>query len=358
MTDLYRYSIQVILTHQSDTGAYLASPSFPDYRYCWFRDGAYIAYAMDLAGQVESARRFHAWCSRVVNHRRDGVEQAIEKARRGERLDEGDYLHTRYTLDGEDGEDDWPNFQLDGLGTWLWALAEHIRFSGLDALPAGWQEAALLVARYLAALWTHPCYDCWEEFGDRVHPYTLAAIYGGLRGLMSLGFEGAWNEVPGEIRAYLLAHGVADGRLVKSIGNPVVDASLLGVATPYRLVEPTDPLMRATVERIEEDLRRDGGGVHRYAADTYYGGGEWVLLTAWLGWYYTEVGEVERAAELLAWVEAQADEQGNLPEQVPRTLTSPPHLEMWRRQRGEIAQPLLWSHAKYIILRHALKARV
>jgi len=28
--------------------------------------------------------------------------------------------------------------------------------------------------------------------------------------------------------------------------------------------------------------------MHRYADDTYYGGGEWVLLATWLGWYYVE----------------------------------------------------------------------
>jgi len=355
MPDLYHHSIEVILAHQSSSGGYLASPTFPDYRYCWFRDGAYTAYAMDLAGEHESARRFHDWCAHVVNQRRAVVERAIGKVKRGEALAGSDYLHTRYTLDGREGDDmAWPNFQLDGLGTWLWSLAEHVSLAGLKTLPPAWREAATLTARYLAALWPYPCYDCWEEFADRVHPYTLAAIYGGLRALTSLGLDGEWEVVPAAIRTYVLTRGVHGGRLVKSIGNPAVDASLIGVATPYRLLEPDDPLMRVTVAHIEADLQRDGGGVHRYEADTYYGGGEWVLLTAWLGWYYAEVGESEKAGEMLAWVEAQANAQGNLPEQVPRTLTSPRYLGIWRQQRGEIANPLLWSHAKYIILRHHL----
>lgn len=355
MPDLYRRSIEVIPTHQSSNGGYLASPTFPDYRYCWFRDGAYTAYAMDLVGEHDSARRFHDWCAWIINRRRAVVKRATEKAHRGEALDEKDYLHTRYTLDGREGEDTaWPNFQLDGLGTWLWSLTEHARLAGLETLPPDWQEAASLAARYLAALWLHPCYDCWEEFGDQLHPYTLAAIYGGLRALTSLSLDGEWGAVPAAIRAYVLEQGVHEGRLVKSVGNPSVDASLTGVATPYRLLEPDDALMRATVARIEADLRPEGGGVHRYVADTYYGGGEWVLLTAWLGWYYAEMRESEKAEEMLAWIEAQADEQGNLPEQVPRTLIAPRYLEIWRQQRGEIANPLLWSHAKYIILRHHL----
>ena len=59
MTDLFQRSVEIILQNQSATGAYLASPNFDTYRYCWFRDGAFIAYAMNLAGEHESAQRFH-----------------------------------------------------------------------------------------------------------------------------------------------------------------------------------------------------------------------------------------------------------------------------------------------------------
>jgi GH15 family glucan-1,4-alpha-glucosidase len=108
--------------------------------------------------------------------------------------------------------------------------------------------------------------------------------------------------------------------------------------------------MRKTVARIDQELRR-GGGVHRYAADTYYGGGEWVLLTAWLGWYYTRVGEREQARSALHWVEAQADADLQLAEQVPATLNDPAFLTPWNERWRPIANPLLWSHAKYLILR-------
>lgn len=355
MCQLYNHSIEVILDHQAPSGGYLASPSFPDYRYCWFRDGAYTAYAMDLAGEHESAWRFHDWCARVINARRAIVERAVRTVQRGQRLTESDTLHTRYSLDGAEGGDpDWPNFQLDGLGTWLWALAEHARLAELAEVPASWRQAAVLTARYLAALWDHPCYDCWEEFGDRVHVYTLAAIYGGLQALGSLGLEGGWERVPVAIRALVLQHGLHHGRLIKSIGNAAVDASLLGVSIPYRVLQPDDRRIRATVPWIEAELRGDGGGVHRYAADTYYGGGEWILLTAWLGWYYAEVGQHGEALQILRWIEAQADEHSNLPEQLPRNLIAPAYLDPWREQRGEIARPLLWSHAAYLILYDAL----
>ncbi|MGQ9600518.1 MAG: glycoside hydrolase family 15 protein [Anaerolineae bacterium] len=350
MADLFEHSIHVILANQAAGGAYVASPNFSVYRYCWFRDGAFIAYAMDLVGEHESARRFHEWAASTILRHADKAQRAIEKAQRGEPLGD-DYLHTRYTVGGEEAGDEWPNFQLDGFGTWLWALAEHLRLRGGRPSPH-WRQAIHLAGSYLASLWRFPCYDLWEEHQDKVHPYTLAAIYAGLKAATTLTGEG-WPA--DEVRRFVLEHGVRDGHLVKYLGSEVVDASLLGVATPYRLLAPDDPIMQATVARIEADLRHQAGGVHRYAEDTYYGGGEWVLLTAWLGWHYAEVGEFERARELLNWVEAQADGKGDLPEQVPHSLNDPAQYQLWRDKWGDIAKPLLWSHAKYLILRGALK---
>ncbi len=348
MTDLFQCSIEIILQNQTPSGAYLASPNFPTYRYCWFRDGAFIAYAMNLVGEHDSAKRFHQWAATAINARAEVVARAVAKARRGEPLTGADYLHTRYLPDGAEAlGEEWPNFQLDGFGTWLWALGEHQRLSD-TRLPGTWLDAARRVADYLTALWPRPCYDCWEEFSDRVHPHTLAAIYGGLQAHERLD-EAEHRGTRAAIAGFLLDHAVADRHFAKFVGSTDVDASLLGLAVPYRVVAPDDPLMQATVARIERDLRR-GGGLHRYAADTYYGGGEWVLLTAWLGWYNTLVGERQQAELARKWIEAQADVQGWLPEQVPATLNDPTYCAPWRERWGEIASPLLWSHAMYLIL--------
>jgi len=368
MADLFQRSIHVILAHQAPSGAYIASPTFPVYRYCWFRDGSFTAYAMDLVGEHDSAHRFHDWAAQTILRHADKAARAVEKAQRGQPLD-GDFLHTRYTAEGGEGPADWPNFQLDGLGTWLWSLAEHTHTSPSSAhghsVPAQWQQAVDLVARYLAALWTYPCYDLWEEHPHALHPYTLAAIYAGLRAA-----EMMTDHVPmvdvGQIRQIVIDHAMRHGYIVKHIephrddipgsqpGLPV-DASLLGVATPYRLLSPDDPLMQATVSRIKTDLHRPGGGLHRYLADTYYGGGEWVLLTAWLGWYATEVGAWAHAHDLLQWVENQADASGYLPEQVSHHLLAPERYGEWVARWGPPARPLLWSHAMYLILHQALR---
>src|SRR5690606_20461912 len=87
--------------------------------------------------------------------------------------------------------------------------------------------------------------------------------------------------------------------------------------------------------------------------DTYYGGGAWVLLALWLAWYYAVAGETARARALVAWAEDQADAEGNLPEQVNTAMLAPASYAGWVAQRGPIARPLPWSHAKYLIVRPA-----
>jgi len=256
-------------------------------------------------------------------------------------------LHTRYTLDGKENTTTaWENFQLDGFGTWLWALAQHQKLTALP-LPAEWRNAAQITADYLEGLWRHPCYDCWEEFGGEVHLHTLATIYGGLRAYGDLTGDQR-EETAKAILAFILENGQADGHWQKFLGNPQVDTSLLALSTPYRLVMPEHPIMRSTAEKIEADLCL--GGVKRYSTDTYYGGGQWILLAAWLGWYWCEVGQKEKARGLRHWIEAQADEHGWLPEQVPLELNDESMYAPWVQRWGPIASPLLWSHAEYLIL--------
>src|SRR5690606_37191907 len=92
---LAAHSRRVILEHQQPSGAYLAGPLMPDYQFSWFRDGAYIAYALLLDGdnggqhnfsmapQWESAMRFHNWCADRILERADALERAIAAARSG-----------------------------------------------------------------------------------------------------------------------------------------------------------------------------------------------------------------------------------------------------------------------------------
>jgi GH15 family glucan-1,4-alpha-glucosidase len=367
---LHSHSQQVLLDNQQPGGGYLACPTMPDYQFSWFRDGAFIAYALTLDGmsapvphpsgiaaQWDSAGRFHQWCARMINERSEAVERSIARAERGEPVVVTDTLNARYRDEGAAGPAEWPEFQLDGPGLWLWSLVKYVEVCRVKPLPLYWEQAVDLAARYLAALWKTPCYDCWEERGGDVHISTIAAIYAGLNAAGRLVPRLNFQATRDEIRAFIMAHGLTpSGELAKSVGKDMVDANLLLAALPEGgFLDVNDPLMQRTIARIERDLVAEGHGVHRHLEDTYYGGGAWVLLGLWLAWHYLQAGNRSRAEQLIAWAEGHADEAGNLPEQVNDVMLDASYYDGWVKQRGEIANPLLWTHAKYLIVQNCLR---
>lgn len=347
-------SIKIIQANQASTGAYVASPAFEHYRYSWLRDGTFIAYSMDVVGEHESARRFYEWCRQIL-HRYEPKARAVIKSlhtdeQKPQQLPQGEFLHTRYTIEGEEVEGEWGSFQMDGYGTWLWGLAQHVRLTGQPEILHTHQKAIEITVDYLAACWRLPNYDCWEEFGDRVHPATLAAIWGGLNEIAPF-FPERSRQIASlceQIREYVLTQGVADGMFSKSSGIPAADASLLWMSLPFGLVETGDPRMEKTVQAIEQELLKNHG-VHRYAKDTYYGGGQWILLSAWLGWFYAKTGKLKKAKAIQHWIESKFTDKG-LPEQVQDHLLAPDMYDPWVQKAGLPANPLLWSHAMYLIL--------
>ncbi len=374
--DIYQHSIEVILQNQHSSGAYIASPAFPNYRYCWLRDGSFIAHAMDRAGEHQSAEAYFRWVDRAIQHYAYKVEQLEEQMKKGAANLKPYILHTRYTLEGEEENIDsaWGNFQIDGYGTWLWALAAHVRQTGNDALLSEFSRSIETTIRYLRATWRLPNYDCWEEHPEFLHPYTLSAVYGGLKAIADLTTLGKGSfaslkvdAFAEQVKEFLEKNARDEGRFAKHLwpgtpGQPArpvqksgIDASLLGLAVPYQVFALDEPTIRATILAIETALWRPGGGVYRYKEDVYYGGGEWLLLAAWLGWYFAQAGEKSKAQDLCAWIEKQADKNGNMPEQVNECLLAPKEYQPWVEKWGPVATPLLWSHAMYIILTNAIR---
>jgi GH15 family glucan-1,4-alpha-glucosidase len=346
-------SADLIASLQHDGGAYPASPTFSAYfGYSWFRDGAFIADGMSSAGRTESAERFFDWCARVLEARRDDVEAIVAAARAGEPVADAAMLPTRFTFDGRAGDDEWWDFQLDGYGTWVWAVAEHVRRKRTDA--ARWAPAIALTVDYLASSWQRPCFDWWEEHAEHVHVSTLGCIAAGLRasaglGVLDDGRAGLAASTADEIEAVIRERGVAEGHLSKWLGSPAVDGSLAAIVGVMDVVAAASGLGTATIAAIERDLTVDGG-VHRYLGDTFFGGGQWPLLSCFLGIAHARAGDRERARELLAWAASTAGADGSMPEQVGRHLLDATRVDEWVERWGPVAQPLLWSHAMFIRL--------
>jgi GH15 family glucan-1,4-alpha-glucosidase len=376
MSSLYEKSLEIIKQGQSESGAYIACPNFPTYHFSWLRDGSFIAHAMDTAGEYASAEAFFLWVGKTIEKYGSKVEAIRKQLKAGLPLNKDDVLYTRYTLDGNESDEDkeWGNFQIDGYGTWLWGLAEHIRLSGNTDMLKTLLEPIKTTLNYLELVWQLPNYDCWEEHPEYLHPYSLATVYAGFDSMARLADAGRialdpleLHQLAEQVQTFILNYAVSEGGIVKhaypengnGLPKPVihsgVDSSLLGLLEPYHVLNLGHPIMRTTLENIIQELHRPDGGVYRYKKDVYYGGGEWILLTAWLGWCYVKNGQVEQAKSLRAWIESQADANGYLAEQISDNLLFPDHYQPWKEKWGPVATPLLWSHAMYIILCNAIQ---
>lgn len=346
-------SFDVITGLQHASGAYPASPTFSAYAgYSWFRDGAFIADAVSAFGGIDSATRFFDWCARVLEQHEDQIVRIVAASERGEPVSDGEMLATRFTFDGEEGMDAWWDFQLDGYGTWLWAVVEHARRHGVSLEP--WRHAIDLGVDYLLSSWQRPCFDWWEENAHQVHVSTLGCIAAGLAAAVGAGTLDhergiATEKAVEEIVSLIRETGTTGGHLAKWLGSTEVDASLLAIVYPLGVFPASSAIGAATIAAVDRDLNIEGG-VHRYLADTYYGGGQWPLLSCMLGLAYAASGDRDRAYDQLVWAASTAGERGMIPEQVDDHLLAPEMRQEWVDRWGSVADPLLWSHAMYLRL--------
>jgi GH15 family glucan-1,4-alpha-glucosidase len=348
-------SIEVLKKGQAASGAFIASPSFPTYHYAWLRDGAFCAHALDVVGDSAAAAAFHGWVGRSVEAHRTLFESAIAQVTAGETPRPEAMPPARYTLEGsleQPDDEPWPNFQVDGYGMWLWALAEHTR-----ATPAACsRETVELVAHYLRATWQLKSFSCWEEFDDGEHASTLGAIVAGLDAAARLLHDPAWAYEADHVRAALLERFVRNGRFTRGPADDRLDGSMLWLGVPFGVLPIDDPILEATVDGIRSELLRPGGGVYRYLGDTYYGGGEWILLACSLAWHEAKAGNRDAVGPLRDWVRSTALPNGDLPEQVSEHAQDSTMIAPWLDRWGPVATPLLWSHAMYLIMEDAARA--
>ena len=321
-------------------GGIIASPSlYPEYRYVWGRDGAYISIALDLFGIRYIPDRFFEFMAKIQNP-------------------DGSWLQNYYV----NGMPRLTAIQIDQVASILWAMDIHYRLTGNRKFVERYWHTIERAANYLrwAALNFTPCYDLWEErFG--VFAYTVGAIYAGLKCAYSMSkainkieiaedwkktAEFLKKEVPK--RFYLKD----EGRFAKSI-NPLdktIDTSILGLSYPFNLVDIDDERMIKTAEAIEHAFNYKVGGIGRYPEDVYFGGNPWIITTLWLSLYYRRLYKVlnekdddradvylQKSKKLFDWA-MKYSFNGMFPEQIHKELGVPIS-----------AMPLGWSNAMFLI---------
>lgn len=366
---LYTKSLLICRTQINNCGSIIAANDSDvvlfnrdTYSYMWPRDGALVAYGLDLAGYRLTAN-FYTFCAKI-----------IEK--------DGFFLH-KYTPSGSlasswhpwvvDKRPQLP-IQEDETALVIWALWNHYRvYKDVEFIKPLYRplikRAADFLMNYrdLKTGLPLPSYDLWEE-RQGVLTFTVAAVHGGL--MAASHFTQAFGEtalaheyregarrmreamdtylfLPNENRfARLIRYG-RDGTIEV---DATVDASLYAVFA-FGAYRPDDERVQSTMEQIRERLSVAGGGLCRYENDSYYrekessSGNPWFVTTLWLAQYYIarakSKAELDQALPLLEWVAERALPSGVLAEQVnPRT------------NEPLSVSPLTWSHGTYIATVH------
>jgi glucoamylase len=333
---LYRRSLLVFdLLADAETGAVIAAPELdPEfvhsggYGFVWPRDLAFGVLAFLASGGRDLAERALRW-----------LPTAQEES--------GLWLQRHWT-DGTLAPS-WCDHQIDETGSVLFAYEAAWQQLGDESLDEVLWPSARRAADYLLATLEDqgiPCRtaDLWEE-RDGCHAYTAAAVAAGLEAAASFARRHEPDAEPTYASAAERLRGALDrcfwsddhGRYLRTLGDPTVDVSLLGLAWPFRAVDPAGARMRATADAVEQALARPGGGLLRYENDAYAGGNPWVLAALWLGLYRRQVGDVEGHRRAVAYAQRVATPLDLLPEQVT--------------DEGDPAWvvPLAWSHAMLVL---------
>jgi glucoamylase len=370
-----RSLITLSLLTDSGTGGIIAAPECdPDFRSCggygpcWPRDGAFIAHALDNAGQYDHARMFYDWALRVQS--------------------ESGVWYQRYYVNGQLAPT-WGLVQFDETGAVVWAICRHIQFTGevsygQKAFPQLVRACEYMQKKLDAETGLAPITkDLWEE-RDGISTYACASTWAGFQQLSELALKlgevaeaERWAAAAARLKSAIETHlwDASNGRFLRGMmmkiyaqdierlraepgfsetniletefaGKPryfrrkdaTVDASILGLSVPFGVFSPDDPRILASAEAVSTHLTSAVGGIRRYEDDHYRGGNPWVICTLWLALQDLAAGQKERALDLYNWVVEHRTALDLLPEQVDLKTGKP----CW-------VVPLGWSHAMFIL---------
>ncbi len=295
-------------------------------------------------------------------------------------------LH-KYNPDGSLGSSWHPwvdgegNMQLpiqeDETALVLWALWEHYkRYRDVEFIRPLYSPLIRRAGDFLAS-YREPhtglpeaSYDLWEERRG-IHTFTVAAVWAGLnaaahfaRTFGDSGREDKYQAAQQEIKtaAVKYLYDEERNRFVRRVnvdrktGNIDVDlnidSSVFGLFY-FGMFDANDPRIVSTMEQVASTLwcKTDIGGSARYENDYYHQisqdvtnvpGNPWVICTLWLAQWHIARAEsltdLQKALEILGWVQKRQLESGVLAEQVHPYTGAPMSVA-----------PLTWSHATVVM---------
>ena len=358
LQDIYYRSILLFpLLTNHDTGGIIAAPEIDEdftkcgrYAYCWPRDAAFIARAMDILGMNKETEMFYKTFCKKTQSKNGMWEQ-------------------RFFSDGRLAPC-W-GYQIDETASVIYGVYTHYKYTKnfkflKECLPMC-EKALDFLKRYVKDLIEetgkyHVSYDLWEMC-EGVHLYSLSAIYSAFDSMLEIykilgknvsDFENnrlkdekiakSKNETENlrtELKNYI-SEKMYDNEKKCYVRNPEdkkIDISILGAVVPFKVFTPKEKKIENAVERINMSLRTYTGGYKRFEDDHYMNGNPWPIANCWMTLYYLEKGEKTKAKEAFDFVIKTVGEHNLLGEQVDNNTLKP----NWVLGLG-------WSHAMFIIV--------
>lgn len=369
---LFKRSLITIRSQIDNNGAIIAANDSDitfegrdTYSYMWPRDGALVAYAMDLAGYGAVTRRFFEFCARVIK-------------------DNGYLLH-KYNPNGtlasswhpwvKDGHTQLP-IQEDETALVVWSLWKHYeKYHDVEFIQPLYGPLVIRTADFMCHFRNektglpHPSYDLWEE-RHGILTFTTAAVIAGLKAASNFArlfgetdkaqkYSETADTMKSGMDRYLysneqkrfvrMANQKADGSFEYDM---TVDASMYGIFA-FGAYDPMDEKVISTMKAIKDRLwcKTEVGGVARYENDYYHQiskdtgnvpGNPWFICTMWLAQYQIAKAktktELSEALSTLEWVASRSLKSGILAEQVHPYSNAPLSVS-----------PLTWSHATVVM---------
>jgi GH15 family glucan-1,4-alpha-glucosidase len=323
------------------TGAIIAAPttSLPeelggvrnwDYRYTWLRDSSLTLYALQSIGYHEEADAFFKWLEQLCLCC-SGRPQIMYSIEAGTDLTELTLDHLagyRNSRPVRIGNAAFRQKQLDIYGEVLDAAHLHVEWMKHPLVSKTWGVFTRF-ADAAATRWREPDQGIWEVRGGPRHfLYSKLMCWVALdravkisETLALLANTERWRATREEIRAEILCRGYNDelGAFTQSLDGSVLDASALAVPMTGFL-PATDPRVLSTMDRIQEQLTRNGL-VHRYwpsETDDGVAGSEaaFALCSFWLVDNLALTGRIAEAREMFERIVGYANDVGLLAEEI------------------------------------------
>ncbi|MCW2780083.1 MAG: glycoside hydrolase family 15 protein [Marmoricola sp.] len=327
-----------LLTHV-ETGGIVAAPttSLPedfggernwDYRFCWLRDAALTLQALLGCNRADEARLWRNWLLRAVAGDPEDL-QVMYTVDGGRDLPERELPHLAGYAGSKPvriGNGAVDQRQTDVLGEVMCALADA-RDKGIEESEDSWALQRTLISQ-LALDWQRPDNGLWEIRGPLRHfthsrVLVWAAFDRAIEGIEKHGLEGPleeWKALREKVRDEVMSNGfdVERNTFTQHYDTDEVDASLL-VLPLVGFIDGDDPRMLGTIERIEQELMRDGfllryrtqSGVDGLSGDEH----PFLACSFWLVSAYAAAGRRDDATALMDRLVGLCNDVGLLSEE-------------------------------------------